>query len=63
MTAKAVEDCYFYRDPRLVSLNEVGGDPLRFGVSAAGVPPRRRSARPTVAGRHDHPVHPRHQAR
>ena len=35
MTAKAVEDCYFYRDPRLVSLNEVGGDPLRFGVSAA----------------------------
>ncbi len=35
MTAKAVEDCYFYRDPRLVSLNEVGGDPWRFGVSAA----------------------------
>ncbi len=35
MTAKAVEDCYFYRDPRLVSLNEVGGDPGRFGVSAA----------------------------
>lgn len=35
MTAKAVEDCYFYRDARLVSLNEVGGDPQRFGVSAA----------------------------
>jgi (1->4)-alpha-D-glucan 1-alpha-D-glucosylmutase len=35
MTAKSVEDCYFYRDPRLVSLNEVGGDPHRFGVSAA----------------------------
>jgi (1->4)-alpha-D-glucan 1-alpha-D-glucosylmutase len=35
MTAKAVEDCHFYRDPRLVSLNEVGGDPDRFGVSAA----------------------------
>lgn len=35
MTAKAVEDCYFYRDARLVSLNEVGGDPSRFGVSAA----------------------------
>jgi (1->4)-alpha-D-glucan 1-alpha-D-glucosylmutase len=35
MTAKAVEDCYFYRDARLVSLNEVGGDPERFGVSAA----------------------------
>ena len=35
MTAKAVEDCHFYRDARLVSLNEVGGDPQRFGVSAA----------------------------
>ena len=35
MTAKSVEDCYFYRNPRLVSLNEVGGDPHRFGVSAA----------------------------
>lgn len=35
MTAKSVEDCYFYRDPRLVSLNEVGGDPHRFGVGAA----------------------------
>jgi (1->4)-alpha-D-glucan 1-alpha-D-glucosylmutase len=35
MTAKAVEDCYFYRDPRLVSLNEVGGDPACFGVSVA----------------------------
>ncbi|WP_328355750.1 malto-oligosyltrehalose synthase [Mycobacterium sp. NBC_00419] len=35
MTAKAVEDCYFYRDARLVSLNEVGGEPQHFGVSAA----------------------------
>jgi (1->4)-alpha-D-glucan 1-alpha-D-glucosylmutase len=35
MTAKSVEDCHFYRDARLVSLNEVGGDPHRFGVSAA----------------------------
>ena len=35
MTAKSVEDCYFYRDARLVSLNEVGGDPWRFGVSPA----------------------------
>lgn len=35
MTAKSVEDCYFYRDARLVSLNEVGGEPHRFGVSAA----------------------------
>ena len=35
MTAKSVEDCLFYRDARLVSLNEVGGEPRRFGVSAA----------------------------
>lgn len=35
VTAKAVEDCLFYRDPQLVSLNEVGGDPQRFGVGAA----------------------------
>ena len=34
-TAKAMEDCLFYRDARLVSLNEVGGDPEHFGVSAA----------------------------
>ncbi len=35
VTAKAVEDCLFYRDARLVSLNEVGGEPLRFGVGVA----------------------------
>lgn len=34
-TAKSVEDCQFYRDARLVALNEVGGAPDLFGVSAA----------------------------
>jgi (1->4)-alpha-D-glucan 1-alpha-D-glucosylmutase len=34
-TAKSMEDCLFYRDARLVSLNEVGGEPGHFGVSAA----------------------------
>jgi len=34
-TAKSMEDCLFYRDPRLVSLNEVGGEPERFGVGVA----------------------------
>ena len=34
-TAKSVEDCLFYRDGRLVSLNEVGGEPSLFGVGAA----------------------------
>ena len=31
--AKGVEDTAFYRWPRLVALNEVGGDPGRFGVA------------------------------
>ncbi|HUW29281.1 MAG TPA: malto-oligosyltrehalose synthase [Sulfuriferula sp.] len=33
--AKAVEDTTFYQYNRLVSLNEVGGDPHRFGVTLA----------------------------
>ena len=32
VTAKGVEDTAFYRYNRLVSLNEVGGEPERFGV-------------------------------
>ncbi|QCQ91466.1 malto-oligosyltrehalose synthase [Rhodococcus sp. SGAir0479] len=35
LTAKAVEDGLFYRTARLVSLQEVGGDPGRFGLSPA----------------------------
>jgi (1->4)-alpha-D-glucan 1-alpha-D-glucosylmutase len=31
--AKGVEDTAFYRYARLVALNEVGGDPSRFGIS------------------------------
>jgi len=34
VTAKGVEDTVFYRYNRLVSLNEVGGEPEQFGVSA-----------------------------
>ncbi|SUE14383.1 maltooligosyl trehalose synthase [Rhodococcus gordoniae] len=34
-TAKAVEDCLFYRAVRLISLQEVGGQPGRFSVSPA----------------------------
>lgn len=33
VTAKAIEDTAFYVFNRLISLNEVGGDPQRFGVS------------------------------
>ncbi|CAN5441132.1 malto-oligosyltrehalose synthase [soil metagenome] len=35
VTAKSTEDCLFYRDARLVALNEVGGEPEHFGVSVA----------------------------
>src|SRR5437868_2712071 len=33
--AKGVEDTAFYRYVRLLALNEVGGDPGRFGITAA----------------------------
>jgi (1->4)-alpha-D-glucan 1-alpha-D-glucosylmutase len=33
VTAKGVEDTAFYRSVRLAALNEVGGDPSRFGTS------------------------------
>ena len=32
VTAKGVEDTAFYRYPRLLALNEVGGDPGRIGI-------------------------------
>jgi (1->4)-alpha-D-glucan 1-alpha-D-glucosylmutase len=35
VTAKGVEDTAFYRYNRLLALNEVGGDPARFGLSVA----------------------------
>src|SRR5690606_5381239 len=35
VTAKSLEDTTFYRFNRLLSLNEVGGDPRRFGTSVA----------------------------
>jgi len=35
VTAKGVEDTAFYRYVRLTALNEVGGDPGRFGISVA----------------------------
>ena len=34
--AKAVEDTVFYNFNRLISLNEVGGDPGRFGIDVDG---------------------------
>lgn len=59
VTAKGVEDCLFYRSTRLSSLNEVGGDPGRFGVSpaelhlAAAERARRWPAAMTTLSTHD----------
>ncbi|HKQ83684.1 MAG TPA: malto-oligosyltrehalose synthase [Steroidobacteraceae bacterium] len=37
VTAKGVEDTAFYRYYRLLSLNEVGGEPRRYGASTANL--------------------------
>jgi (1->4)-alpha-D-glucan 1-alpha-D-glucosylmutase len=37
VAAKGIEDTAFYLYNRLVSLNEVGGDPTRFGLTATAV--------------------------
>ena len=41
--AKGLEDTAFYRYHRLVSLNDVGGDPRRFGVTPAAFHARNRA--------------------
>ena len=41
--AKGVEDTAFYRYNRLVSLNEVGGDPDQFGITVRALPRRQRA--------------------
>ena len=60
--AKGVEDTAFYIYNRLVSLNEVGGDPASFGSRADDVPPRnaarRRRAWPARDARHSRPTTP-----
>ena len=43
--AKAVEDTVFYRFLRLVSLNEVGGEPAQFGCAVADFHERRAADR------------------
>jgi (1->4)-alpha-D-glucan 1-alpha-D-glucosylmutase len=45
--AKGVEDTAFYRYNRLLALNDVGGDPGRFGLSLAGFHERTARRRPT----------------
>ena len=43
--AKGVEDTAFYRYVRLLALNDVGGDPARFGISVGGRSTRRNAVR------------------
>ena len=50
VTAKGIEDTAFYRYLRLLALNDVGGDPGRWGVSvedfhAANADPRASASR------------------
>ncbi len=49
VTAKAVEDCLFYRDARLVSLNEVGGETAGLRRRPGRIPFARRHSGPAVA--------------
>ena len=43
--AKGVEDTAFYRYGRLLALNDVGGDPARFGIPVASFHERLPRAR------------------
>ena len=47
--AKGLEDTVFYVYNRLVSLNEVGGEPERFGTQRRDVPPAQPGARARLA--------------
>ena len=60
--AKGVEDTAYYRYNRAIGLNEVGGDPDRFGSTLDAVPRRAATRQQPAAGLDDHAVHPRHQA-
>ena len=60
--AKGVEDTAFYRYTRLLALNEVGGDPGRFGARRSTIPRRQRRARAPLPARPAGDPDPRHQA-
>ena len=50
LMAKSVEDTAFYRYPRLLALNEVGGEPDSEGLAPESVPPAGGAAPGAVAG-------------
>ena len=61
--AKSLEDTTFYRYYRLVSLNEVGNDPRRFGIDIRRLSRRQRTARQGAAELDAGLLHPRYQTR
>ena len=61
--AKAVEDTAFYRYLRLVSLNEVGGEPQHFGTSPAAFHAASQQTLRCPSADHAGERHPRPQAR
>ena len=61
--AKGVEDTAFYRYSRLVSLNEVGGEPNVFSFTADEFHARQQRRLATFRPRDDDPVDARHEAR
>ena len=60
--AKGVEDTAFYVYNRLVSLNEVGGDPAAFGTSVAAFHRQNAERARALAARAADHIDPRHQA-
>ena len=62
LLAKGLEDTCFYRYHRLVSLNDVGGTPLRFGFFHRRIPPRNSAKGQDLAPRNACHLHTRLQA-
>ena len=60
--AKGVDDTAFYRYVRLLALNDVGGDPGRFGIAVDGFHARERRARRARAAQPARLLHARHEA-
>ena len=60
--AKGVEDSAYYRWARFVALNEVGGDPARFGSTVAEFHAAQQRRAERYAGVDDDAVDARHQA-
>ena len=60
--AKGVEDTAFYRYFRLAALNEVGGNPGRFGIARRRVPRGERERARALPAASADDLHARHEA-